>query len=152
MTVVTTTINVNQSVFNLKFDERIGEPYVEFEGENYADLTKLVNAASFLSDQSNLKSFILIANFLFRGNEFEVIEDIADFQKRYSVIAKRLPHYGIYDISVVKPPVVKDGLAIFFAEHSTMHVPYRVTCTYPYIGKAHYNYGLLKEVPPAWDF
>lgn len=140
---MTGTININKEVFQLKFDE-FHNPMVEFHGAVFQSLQELVSKAPVLSDQKNLLPFVKIANFLFRGDEFDVIANIPEFQKRYATVTKKVPQYGTYDISVVKNPEVKNGQLIFFAEHSTMHVPYQITCPFPFIGDdAEYRYGLL---------
>lgn len=147
MTAIMSTVNINQDTFLLKFDQRTNAPTIEFKGKKYTSLEELLNECPTLANGKNLIQFCKIANFLFRGTEFDVIEDIPQFQKRYPVISKVLPQYGVFDITAIKPPEIKNGQLVFYAEHSTMHVPYCVTSTYPFKGEdACYSYSLLKEV------
>lgn len=145
MTVLLMTENINDHSFFMKLDTSTREPFIEYKGKSYQALTELVQDADILSDVNHLQALAKIANFLFRGAEFEVIDDIAYFKNGYAAVVKAAPQYGEYDVSVIHSPAVKDGKLSFFVEHSTMHVPYRVTCTYPYHGKdACYSYSLLK--------
>lgn len=76
-----------------------------------------------------------VANFLFSGIRFEVIEDISAYVKRYArLLAEdpRIAAYGNFDVSVIKPPAVKDGMALFYVEEIATGLPYRVQCSYPY--------------------
>lgn len=148
MTILVQTETIQQSSFQLKCEEISGAPLVEYQGKQYCDLTELVKDAGTFNDATYLAEFVRIANFIFKGRQFNVIENISDYQEKYkNVYRNRLSEYGIYDTSEIKEPFLKDGKAIFFVEHSTIHVPFRVICTYPFTGnEAKYSYSLLKEI------
>lgn len=146
MSTIVQTEVISDKKFTLVFDED-GSPAVDFENKHYRKLPELVAKASFLSDPRNLRQFVRIANFLFTGQEFMLIENVAEYQKRYRANAGKLTReYGIYDVSSLKDPYVEKGKAIFFAEKNSSGVPYKVICTYPFDDEsAECAYTLLPE-------
>lgn len=109
------------------------DPAIEFGGQTYKKLADLTGKIPFLSDKKHLKEFVRIANFLFTGQEFAIIDDVAAYQKRYRANAGKLTsEYGIYDVSSIKDPFLENGKVIFYAEKKSSGVPYKVICTYPY--------------------
>lgn len=147
MNVTLMTLAIGPRVFSLVFDEGARTSYVEYQKKNYRDLVDLVHEVKGLSEVKNLSIFVKIANFMFQGSDFEVIEDIQEFKNRYASFSQHLSQYGKYDISEIEGPKIVDGTVVFYVEHQAMHIPYRVTCTYPFEHKnARYCYELLKEI------
>lgn len=146
MTSIHTEVLQNQQFgFILDDNER---PAIEFEGKQYNDMTDLVKAAPALSDPKNLRQFIHIANFLFTGLDFMIIEDnVQEYQSRYRSNAGKLTReYGIYDVSSLREPYLENGKLIFFAEKNSSGVPYKVICTFPFTSQgARCDYTLLPE-------
>lgn len=127
--------------------EANGRSAIDYEGTQYRNLDELVKKVPTLADPKNLKQFIRIANFLFTGQEFMLIDDPAEYQKRYRANAGKLTkEYGIYDVSSIKTPYIENGKVIFFAEKNSSGVPYKVICTFPFNSPAaECAYTLLPE-------
>jgi len=139
------SISINNQPFVFKEDE--DGQVVEYRGKQYKSLTDLVKDAAFLSDAQYLPSFVKIANFIFKGGEFVVIDDVAAFKEKYESLIKHFTQYGKYETSEIDAPKIDaaKGKAIFFAWRVGSMVPYKVTCTFPYSGpSAEYAYTLLK--------
>lgn len=142
-TIVQTEV-VNQEKFIFIFED-VKRPSIEYRGVTFYSLAELIQKATFLSDSRYFDQFIRIANFLFRGLEFDVIDDINEFKKRYQENANHTPpEYGVYDITSMVQPVVTEGKALFFVEKNATGIPYRVVCTYPYADEfSEYSYSLF---------
>jgi hypothetical protein len=124
------------------------QPEIEYQGKNYSSLVDLIADAPFLADPSNLLQYIHIANFLFTGLDFSVIEDAEDYKKRYQTSAgKFIREYGIYDVTSISTPYVEGNNLIFFAENNSSGVPYKAVSTYPYARGGNSEYALLPQVP-----
>lgn len=147
MTSIIQQETINNEQFLFIYNENTGQ-CVEYKGKQYSSLTDLVHDVPFLSDPKNIVAFCKIANFIFRGLEFNFIEDIAKYQKLYhEVFSKILPEYGIYDLTPMQKPKIENGKAVFYVENSGTHVPYHASCTFPFKDKsARYDYELLKEI------
>jgi hypothetical protein len=122
------------------------QPEIEHEGKTYSSLVDLIADSPFLADSSNLMQYIRIANFLFTGLDFSVIEDAEDYKKRYQANAGKFTReYGIYDASSISKPYVEGNKLIFFAENNSSGVPYKAMSTYPYARGGTAEYALLPQ-------
>ncbi len=121
---------------------------IEFEGQSYTDMQHLQDAAQILSDSKHAKEFAAIANFLFTGLEFEIINDPISFKKEYQkIIDVGSNPYGLYDVTQIENAALTNlGTIVFFVQNVVTRVPYKVTCTYPYNGvRPSFSYQLLPE-------
>ncbi|MCE5317745.1 MAG: hypothetical protein LLG04_10385 [Parachlamydia sp.] len=111
-----------------------GKPSLAWNGQSEERLERVVK--QFPEISQNLGDFAKIANFLFSGIRFEVIEDIATFVERYQRLLfadPRLAAYGTFDVSKIQLPVVKKDRLFFYVEEIATGLPYRVKCPYPYM-------------------
>lgn len=139
-------VKIKQDRFILSMEDNIH--YVEYNDERYRSLSELFKAAPCLYDPRYLLELTKIANFIFRKDEFEVIEDISAYVEEYQKkAALNLSPFGNYDVTSMKNPFVfPEGKLQFFVEHRIFHIPYQVTCTYPFMGpNASFQYQLLPE-------
>jgi hypothetical protein len=110
-------------------------PVVAFLGKKYFSVNTLLAAYPRLTCEEYLKTLSLVVNFLLSGLSYSVIEDIPAYQKRYvdrrqmeMNEAKGTVQYGYFDVSVIHPPKMEDGLLTFFVESSNFDIPYKFTC------------------------
>lgn len=136
---------INGQKFNLVWEEN-DQPAVEYKGHAYNSLAELIAAAPFLAESKYLQHYVRVANFLFTGLDFLVIENAEEYKQRYLRNAGKLTkEYGIYDPSSIKEPYVENGKLIFFAENNSSAVPYKVISTYPYQKGGSCDYKLLPQ-------
>jgi hypothetical protein len=119
-------------------------PVVEFKEKVYKHLYLLIEEVKELSQPSNMKLFPIIANFFWKGTEFQFIDSIPNYQKQYQdrviyekqfpadVFEFRLTDYKIFDVSVMHDPAIEQGQIIFFVCNLTNGLPYRVVAPFPY--------------------
>lgn len=130
--------------YTLSLVMRDQTPLVEYEGHFFNHVWLLNQQLSYLSDLNYLPEFAEISNFLWKGLEFQFIENIVDYQKFYieqielekkfpsDVFPYRLTDYKIFDISVMHQPHVENEQLSYFVYHVTTAIPYRVICPFPY--------------------
>lgn len=125
--------------------DRHHQPAIEVKEVQYHSLGILLKTFPQLQQQDHFDKLAQIANFLAKGLEFQYIEEINSFKTSYyqQVELERssllyegvtLKDYGIFDLSVMHPPCLKDHKFIFFVKHDYLGIPYQVSLLYP-IGK-----------------
>jgi hypothetical protein len=119
-------------------------PWVECEGNFFNHIWLLVQQQPFLSDPAYLKLFSEVSNFLWKGLQFQFIDQIADYQKFYreqvelekkcpgDVFLYRLTDYKIFDVSIMHEPLLEMGRLSYFVYDTSTALPYRVACPFPY--------------------
>lgn len=120
--------------YKLQFILEEGKPLIAWNGLNEERLERVVQQIPGISQ--NLGDFATIANFLFSGIRFEVIEDIPKYVARYKKLLAEDPRvaaYGIFDVSKIQITMVNKGTLLFYVEEISTGIPYRVRCPYPYI-------------------
>lgn len=131
--------------YKLQFLLDEGKPFIAWNGQSEERLERVVKRIPEISQ--NLGDFAKIANFLFSGIRFEVIEDIDTYVARFErllVADPRLADYGTFDVSEIQHPVVKKDTLLFYVEEIATGLPYRVQCPYPYMdSKQPFAYELL---------
>lgn len=129
-------------------------PMIQYESRYYHSFNELINTFPHpLTD--DLKLFAEMANFMFKGDEFSVIDDIEAFKKayhtqiqrektRFIVAEQRLSEYGIFDLSSLHSPRLEAQQFIFFVKNDFNQLPYKVTCTLSsHEQTSHVHYTLL---------
>jgi hypothetical protein len=123
------------------------QPVLEVKGVQYHSLEAILKKFPELQQTKHLDKLAQIANFLAKGLEFQYIEDITLFKATYyqeveleqsSLLyeGSALKDYGIFDLSVMHPPRLKDQRLVFFVKHDYLGIPYQVSLFYP-IRKEH---------------
>jgi hypothetical protein len=119
-------------------------PLVECEGNFFNHVWLLGQSVACLSDPAYLKEFAEISNFLWKGLQFQFIDQIANYQKFYTeqvelekkypsdVFLYRLTDYKIFDVSVMHDPRLEEERLSYFVYQTTTGIPYRVVCPFPY--------------------
>lgn len=116
-----------------------GSPVVVDGKHEIGYLDELVKKIPELTNPSYVESFAIIANFLFSGYDYEVIEDLEHFANHYRRRLQEDPslaEYGVFDIDVIQKPSVSDHNAIFYVEQLSTGVPFRVSCPFPYVNRS----------------
>ncbi len=136
------TLSFGQDVLQLCLHDNA--PVVEYQDKVYKHLWNLVEEVKDLSNLSHINIFALVANFFWKGTEFQYIESIPDYQKQYhdrinyerqysaDVFEFRLTDYKIFDVSVMHEPIIEEGQIIFFVCNLSNGLPYRVVAPFPY--------------------
>ncbi len=115
-----------------------GKRVVDYNGIHYKQLSALVSACPEVRQQEHRNEFARVANFLFKGLTYEVIDDIAAFKKEYRErVAKeangldtrgpRISDYGLFDVSGMHGPQIRDDKMVFYVRHSKTELPYEVS-------------------------
>ncbi len=119
-------------------------PVVECEDIFFNHVWLLNQHVLCLSDPAYLKEFAEISNFLWKGLQFQFIDQIAHYQKFYieqielekkypsDVFPYRLTDYKLFDVSVMHAPRLENGNLFYFVYHLPTGLPYRVVCPFPY--------------------
>lgn len=119
-------------------------PLAEWKGNAYNHIWLLVQEIPNLSNATFLKEFSLISNFLWKGLQFQLIDEITHYQKFYKEqveLEKKSPHaqypyrltnYKIFDVSVMHEPRIEKGQLYYFVFQTNTRLPYRVICPFPY--------------------
>lgn len=119
-------------------------PLVGCEDAVYNHVWLLSQYVPHLSDPAYITEFAEIANFLWKGLQFQFIDQIADYQKFYTeqvelekkyssdVFLYRLTDYKIFDVSVMHTPRLEGGTLFYFVYNTATGLPYRVVCPFPY--------------------
>ena len=130
------------------------QPVIETMGIQYPLLPDLLETLPQLYEDQNLEKLAQIANFLAKGIEFQYIENIELFKENYyqQIEAEQaslldegplLKDYGIFDLSVMHHPHLKDNQLVFFVKHDYLGIPYKVTLFLPIEEMAKMSYELL---------
>lgn len=117
-------------------------PIIEANGISYSSLKTLLQSHPQIRQNQYLEKLAQIANFLVKGIEFQYIENIELFKENYyqKIDSEQasflddglaLKDYGIFDLSSMHAPLLKDKSLIFFVKHDYLGVPYRVTLFFP---------------------
>ena len=135
-------------------------PVIEYQMQVFNHLWMLCQQCPALCGSAYLKEFAEISNFLWKGLSFQIIDNIAEFQKNYiaqiaweksnptDVLPYRLTDYQIFDVSVMHDPNVIDNQLHFFVYNRSTGLPYRVVCPFPYTSLStlvHYQILPLKK-------
>lgn len=119
-------------------------PVIEYQEKVYRYLWLLINEVKELSQPAYINIFAVIANFFWKGTEFQFIENVSVYQKQYQervnyerqfpadVFEFRLTDYKIFDVSVMHDAIIEEGQIIFFVCNLTNGLPYRVVAPFPY--------------------
>lgn len=119
-------------------------PTITWNGKLYENLWSLVAELKELSDPIHIQSFALISNFFWKGTDYQLIDDIAAYQKEYGerveyekkhpadIFEYRLTDYKIFDVRYMHEPLVEDGQIIYFVFNLKNGLPYRVVAPFPY--------------------
>lgn len=119
-------------------------PVVEWSNKEFPHLWFLLEKCPLLSQEKHINDFATIANFFWKGLEFECISSISHFQKNYKqrvelekdypadVFPYRLTDYKIFNISVMHEPRIENGELFFFVYRISNGLPFRVVCPFPY--------------------
>lgn len=117
-------------------------PVIEVKEILYDNLGSLLKAFPLLKRDKHLDKLAKIATFLAQGPEFQYIEDIESFKTSYyqqvegekhSLLEEKssIKDFGVFDLSVMHPPLSRDHQLIFFVKHDYLGIPYRVTVHFP---------------------
>lgn len=119
-------------------------PLIECDGEVFNHVWLLSQHIAILSDPAYIKQFAEISNFLWKGLQFQFIEDVVDYQNFYieqielekkcpsDVFQYRLTDYKIFDVSVMHEPLLDEGQLFYYVYNTSTALPYRVVCPFPY--------------------
>lgn len=113
------------------------QPVVEVNEIQYTSLSKLIDTYPILLSSKHLEKVSQVANFLARGLEFQYLDDLDSYSLSYydEIKAEESPHsfgkiplkkYGVFDLSVIHPPSLKEGTLLFFVKHDYLGIPYQV--------------------------
>lgn len=141
-------IKLDKDLFQLELDEN--HPQVSVDGRKYTHLDKLCEAFPQFTKSSNVGALAVIANFLFSGLNYEVIEDVNVFSERYKRLLKEDPNveeFGQFNIAEVKLPRVEGKQMIFYVEAYSTGLPFKVTGPFPFTSNAKpFAYTLLSYI------
>lgn len=119
-------------------------PVVEREGEFFHHIWHLSLQFPPLSDPASIVPFAEISNFLWKGLQFQFLDQVEDYQRFYieqieleqkcptDIFQYRFTDFKIFDVSVMHPPRLEDGELFYFVYNTTNGLPYRVVCPFPY--------------------
>ena len=119
-------------------------PVVEREGEFFNHIWLLTQHFPLLSDPAYIRQFAEISNFLWKGLQFQFIDQIENYQSFYieqvelekkcptDVFQYRLTDYKIFDVSVMHDPCLEEGQLLYFVYQTSTGLPYRVVSPFPY--------------------
>lgn len=135
---------ISTDLYSLRLLMHDQTPLVECAGHFFNHIWLLVQHVPALSEISYLKEFAEISNFLWKAQQYQFIDQIAEYQKFYTeqverekkcpsdVFAYRLTDYKIFDVSVMHDPYVEEGQLLYFVYQTATALPYRVVCPFPY--------------------
>lgn len=132
------TVLIGTQTLSLYFDAS-QTPTVGYKEKSFRTLYALIDAFPQLAE--NFSKSAELANFLMRGMDFQLIEDIEAFKLSYhEQLASNLnenddkPHladYGHFDLSSLHPPRLNNGQLVFFVKGGHTHLPYQVSVSFP---------------------
>lgn len=139
-------IPLGPSILHLLMQDQT--PLVKYEDHVFNHIWLLTQQFPLLSDPTYLKEFAELSNFLWKGLQFQFIDQIAHYQKFYTeqvelekkyssdVFPYRLTDYKIFDVSVMHDPRLEGDQIFYFVYNTTTGLPYRVVCPFPYISSS----------------
>jgi len=156
-------IRINGIELTCKKDDH-GQPCVicnkQRRNSVHTELFSLIKEVPELNKDSQLMFLATLANFLFKGEEFEIISDPHRYRQEYKEQVEKeqnsfdlplspLITYGIFDVEEISTPHVnkktgkKHDQLVFYV---VKKIPYKVTCDFP-IDRDHpqYKYEMLEE-------
>lgn len=119
-------------------------PFVEYNDETLSHLWFLIEKLPALSNPKHIRHFAEIANFFWKGLQYQCINSIETYQKNYQdqvelekqypadIFPYRLTDYKIFDVSVMHEPRIDRGNLTFFVYNVQTGLPYRVVSPFPY--------------------
>lgn len=124
------------------FFDQEHEPAIDIAGQKYTSLSPLFLAYPTLSRPKNLSKAAQIINFLATGLDFRLIENIEEFKEDYLqrieseqmglvLDGPMISQYGVFDVSAIHPPTIKENFLIFFVKADYTQLPYRVQVSFP---------------------
>jgi len=148
------TEKVAHRIIECQFDPHGHREVVTIEGgkmQTHLSLESVVRTVPSLSEKSELPQLAKAANFLFKGNEFSLIEDPDKYKKNYTkdieseqelfeLPLNALSRRGIFDVSEIQPPRMEEDSFIFYVSKT---IPYRVTISVPFDEQSQVKYELL---------
>ena len=135
--------------------DTFGHPeVVTMEGgkiQTHPTLESVIRTVPSLSEESELPQLAKAANFLFKGNEYSLIEDPDKYKKNYTkdieseqelfeLPLNALSRKGIFDVSEIQSPRIEEDSFIFYV---SKRIPYRVTISVPFDEQSQVKYELL---------
>ena len=120
----------------LEFSEDISTRSVFYDKQKYEDITALIQENPEL--KSNPLVVAISINFISRGTEFRVIDDVQKYQQQFLADSRKesedtypadLPRrktWGDFNVSQIETPRWEGPQLIFFAEREVTRVPYKV--------------------------
>jgi len=138
-------VKVGKKSLSLELDE--GKAKVVWNGQTFDRLDNLVKRLPEMGNPRFVEPFAIVANFLFSGLRYEVIEDISHFCANYKRLLKEnaeAADYSVFDVSVIKKPIVEGTQAMIYVEELSTGLPFKLICPYPYTDhRVPFRYALL---------
>ncbi len=134
--------------------------YVEREEQPIYHVWLLGQQLPIICDPAHIKVFAEISNFLWKGLQFQYIENITSYQSFYreqielerkcpsDIFQYRLTDYKIFDVTVMHEPRLEEGKLSYYVFNASNGLPYRVVCPFPYTAAStlvHYQILPIKE-------
>lgn len=119
-------------------------PLVEKNGQLYHHVWLLAIQMPIISDPAYIRQFAEVSNFLWKGLQFQFIEEIDAYQRFYldqvemekkcsgDLFRYRLTDFKIFDVAFMHEPLIEDGQLLYFVYNTSTGLPYRVVCPFPY--------------------
>lgn len=129
---------------------------VRWQGEEYDSLARLIKSCEGL--HQDLLALATVANYLFQGLSFVVIDNPQHFRQSYEARLSweeqhpeqmawaQLRDFGAFDLSAMDFPKIEEGRLVFYAFHRQSALPYVVKCSYESLMEEEPLYHYL--VPP----
>lgn len=136
------TLYVHKNEINFFFDKS-NLPVIEINGQVYQSLPHLFIKFPLLFDCHCLERAAQIINFLAKGLEFQLIDNIEAYKDDYrerlessqlellSEMDEFTHDYIHFDLSSMHQPKLFDGCLVFFAKHDLTGFPYKVSLVFP---------------------
>ncbi len=135
-------IIIENDIISLFIQDQL--PIVECYHQRFINIWLLCDQIKALSHLDYINEFAEIANFFWKGLQFQFIHSITHYQHHYreriklemehpaDVFEYRLTDFKLFDVSVMHEPQVKDGQLSYFVYNTSNGLPYRVICPFPY--------------------
>lgn len=141
------TLAEQEWLFFFDFEDK---PCIEVDGITYTYdlLTDLFESFPTLF-QLELDKTAQVVNFLASGLEYQFIENSDQFKEEFlqRLEGDKRYNYGLFDVSKMHSPIIRNSHFIFFVMEERTQLPYRVSMDLPYIeGISSIRYELLPYV------
>lgn len=114
------------------------KPFIATDGKKYREVNSLIEEFPELEKENNIDKLARLANFLFQGTTYHVIDNVETFKEAYltriefeknslDYMPMRLIDHGVFDVNGMHPPKIEGTDLIFYAKDDHTGVPYRVT-------------------------